>query len=349
MVQHGAHEDILIDAHPHIGSNKLPNVVKAMRETIINNGGEVHFNSLVTDFIIKDNKIKGVIVNNESEFLADSVILATGHSARDIFYLLHKKNISIEPKPFALGVRIEHPQALINEIQYHTKVKHENLPAASYSLTCEIDGRGVYSFCMCPGGIIVPAATAPEEIVVNGMSLSKRDSPFANSGYVVTVSEKDWKKYEKDFPFSGLNLQIEIEKKCFKLANKTLSAPAQRVTDFVEKRISSNLPSTSYIPGLTSSALHEELPKFITSSLKKSLFIFNKKMKGYYTEEAQIVATESRTSSPIRVPRNSQTFMHNQIEGLFPCGEGAGYAGGIVSAAIDGENCAEACAKYLSY
>ncbi len=215
-------------------------------------------------------------------------------------------------------------------------------------MTCEIDGRGVYSFCMCPGGIIVPAVTAPEEIVVNGMSLSKRNSPFANSGYVVTVNENDWKKYEKDFPFSGLNLQIEIERKCFELANKTLSAPAQKITDFAEMRVSSNLHSTSYIPGLTSVALHEELPKFITSSLKKSLFIFNKKMKGYYTEEAQIVATESRTSSPIRVPRNSQTLMHDNVEGLFPCGEGAGYAGGIVSAAIDGENCAAACAKYLS-
>ena len=347
LVQHGAHEDILIDAHPHIGSNKLPNVVKAIRETIINNGGEVNFNSLVTDFIIQNDEIAGVIINNEKEFLSDAVILATGHSARDIYYILHKKDILIEPKPFALGVRIEHPQTLINEIQYHTKNKNENLPPASYSLTCEIEKRGVYSFCMCPGGIIVPAVTASEEIVVNGMSLSKRDSPFANSGFVVTVNENDWKKYDSEFPFSGLNLQMEIEKKCFNLANKTLSAPAQRVNDFIEKRISSNLPATSYIPGLTSSPLHEELPKFITSSLKKALYVFNKKMRGYITEEAQIVATESRTSSPIRVPRNPETFMHKKVKGLFPSGEGAGYAGGIVSAAIDGENCAEACVKFL--
>ncbi len=348
LVQHGAHDDILIDAHPHIGSNKLPDVVKRMRETIINNGGEVNFNSLVTDFIIKNDKIAGIIINDEKEYLGDAVILATGHSARDIYYLLHRKNIPIEPKPFAIGVRIEHPQALINEIQYHTKYKNENLPPASYSMTCEIDKRGVYSFCMCPGGIIVPAATAPEEIVVNGMSLSKRDSPFANSGFVVTVNENDWKNYNSEFPFSGLKLQIEIEKKCFELANKTLSAPSQRITDFIDRKISQNLPATSYIPGLTSTALHEELPKFITSSLRRALFVFNKKMKGYITNESQIVATESRTSSPIRVPRNPETLMHSKIEGLFPSGEGAGYAGGIVSAAIDGENCAEACAKYLS-
>ncbi len=348
LVQHGADEDILIDAHPHIGSNKLPEVVKKMRETIIENGGEVHFNSKVTDFIVDDKIIKGVLINNENEFLGDAVILATGHSARDIFYLLNKKNILIEPKPFAMGVRVEHPQALINEIQYHTKTKHENLPPANYSLTCEIDGRGVYSFCMCPGGIIVPAATAPGEIVVNGMSLSRRDSPFANSGFVVTVNENDWGKNEESNPFKGLILQQEIEQKCFELANKTLSAPAQRVTDFVENKISSSLSPTSYIPGLTSSPLHDELPKFISSALKKALIIFDKKKKGYFTEEAQIVAVESRTSSPIKVPRDKETFMHPNVKGLFPCGEGAGYAGGIVSSAIDGENCADACAKFIT-
>jgi len=345
LVQHGAAQDILIDAHPHIGSNKLPDVVKTIRETIINSGGEIHFNSRVTDFILKEKKICGVIINDEKEFLGDSVILATGHSARDIFYLLHKKNIKIEPKPFALGVRIEHPQSLINEIQYHTKEKHENLPAASYNLTCEINGRGIYSFCMCPGGIIVPTATSPGEIVVNGMSLSRRDSQYANSGFVVSVNEKDWQKYEGNYPFSALKLQQEIETLSFELANKTQSAPAQRVTDFVQGIQSSTLPGTSYIPGLTSAPLHDLLPSFITKNLKEALLIFNKKMKGYYTEEAQIVSPESRTSSPIKIPRDKETLMHIEIERLFPCGEGAGYAGGIISAAIDGENCANSIVK----
>lgn len=344
FVQHGAHKDILIDAHPHIGSNKLPDVVKAIRETIIRCGGEIHFNSRVSDFILKGKKILGVIVN-EKEFIGDSVILAAGHSARDIYYLLHKRNIKIEPKPFALGVRIEHPQTLINEIQYHTKEKNDALPAASYNLACEIDGRGVYSFCMCPGGIIVPAATSPGEIVVNGMSLSRRDSPFANAGFVVSVDENDWKKYEADYPFSALKLQQEIESLSFELAGKTQSAPSQRVTDFVKRIQSSSLPGTSYIPGLTSSPLHEVLPTFIVKNLKKALVIFNKKMKGYYTEEALIVSPESRTSSPIRIPRDKETLMHIDIEGLYPCGEGAGFAGGIVSAAIDGENCADAVKK----
>ena len=352
LVQHGAKEDILIDAHPHIGSNKLPGIVKSIRETILNCGGEIFFNSRVTDFIIKEEKILGVVFNDENEVIGDAVILATGHSARDIFYLLHKHNIKIEPKPFAMGVRIEHPQPLINEIQYHTKQKNENLPAANYSVACEINGRGVYSFCMCPGGIIVPASTSPGEIVVNGMSLSKRDSPFANAGFVVTVEEKDWKIYDNDYPFSALKLQQQIETLTFDLANlpagkagKSQSAPAQRITDFVSKKTSATLLPTSYIPGLTSAPLHDSLPEFITSALKKALFIFNKKMKGFYTEEAQIVAPESRTSSPIRIPRNKETLMHIQIEGLFPCGEGAGYAGGIVSSAIDGENCADAVEK----
>lgn len=344
LVMHGAQKDILIDAHPHIGSNKLPGVVKSLRETILKCGGEVHFNTTVTDFIIKEKKIRGA-VGNDKEFFADAVILAAGHSARDIFYLLHKKNIKIEPKPFALGVRIEHPQQLINEMQYHTKEKNEALPAASYNLTCEVNGRGVYSFCMCPGGIIVPSATSPGEIVVNGMSLSKRDSRFANAGFVVSVNENDWEKYNNDFPFSALKLQQEIETISFELAGRTQSAPAQRVTDFVKGKLSASLPETSYIPGLTSAPLHEALPLFIVENLKKALFIFNKKMKGYYTEEAQIVSPESRTSSPVKIPRDKETFMHPELEGLFPCGEGAGYAGGIVSAAIDGENCANASAK----
>lgn len=347
LVQHGADPEILIDTHPHIGSNKLPKIVQQIRQTILNCGGEVHFNSKVTDFVIQQSKILGVVVNNADEILADAVILATGHSARDIFYLLHKKNILIQPKPFALGVRIEHPQALINEIQYHSKEKHPNLPAASYSLACNVNDRGVYSFCMCPGGIIVPAATTQNEIVVNGMSVSRRDSPFANSGFVVEVTEEDYQKYEKDFPFSALRLQMEVEQKCYELANKTQQAPAQKVTDFVEGKFSTSLPKSSYIAGLTSVELHKELPSFITKRLKTALKIFDKRMHGYYSDEAIIVAPESRTSSPIRIPREKETFMHLQIEGLFPCGEGAGYAGGIVSAAIDGENCANAVKKFL--
>ena len=348
LVQHGATPDIMIDAHPHIGSNKLPDIVKSMRETILNCGGEIHFNSRVTDFIIKEKKIIGVIAKEKDEYTGDAVILATGHSARDIYFLLHKHNIKIEPKPFAIGVRIEHPQELINEIQYHSKGKNPNLPAASYNLACDVMGRGAYSFCMCPGGIIVPSATGPGEIVVNGMSLSKRDSPFANSGFVVTVDDKDYEKYKKDYPFSGLKLQQEIEQLSFELANHTQSAPAQRVTDFVKGKLSQSLPKTSYIPGLTSASLHSELPDFITTGLKRALHIFNKKMKGYISEESIIVATESRTSSPIRILRDKESFMHPEMSGLFPAGEGAGYAGGIVSAAIDGENCAEAVAQYIS-
>lgn len=348
FVQHGADEDILVDSHPHIGSNKLPDVVKSIRETILNNGGEIHFESRVTDFKIENDVIMGVIVNNEIEFTADGVILATGHSARDIYYTLHKQNRKLEAKPFSMGVRIEHPQSLINEIQYHTKNKHENLPAAPYTLSCQIDDKGIYSFCMCPGGIIVPAATAPGEIVVNGMSLSRRDSPFANSGFVVTVDEKDWKDVDAEGAFKGLVLQQELERKCFELAGKTQRAPAQRVTDFVKGRLTEQLPPTSYIPGLTSSSLHDQLPGFISKYLKEALYIFNKKMRGYLTEEAVIVAVESRTSSPIRITRNNETMMHIGTDGLFPAGEGAGYAGGIVSAALDGENCAKAVAVYLS-
>lgn len=347
FVQHGANVDILIDAHPHIGSNILPKVVSNIRKTIIENGGEVHFNSKVTNFILVRDEVRGLVINDRDEIMGDAVILATGHSARDIYYLLHKLNIKIEPKSFAVGVRIEHPQPLINEIQYHTKNISENLPAASYNLSCNIEGRGVYSFCMCPGGIIVPSATSPKEIVVNGMSLSRRDSPFANSGIVATVGEKEWKKYDDHYPFNALKLQQETEHRAFVLANSSQSAPAQRITDFVKGKLSQKLLDTSYIPGLTSVRLDKELPSYITKPIKKALFIFNKKMKGYYTEEAQIVAAETRTSSPIRILRDRETLMHQTMKGLFPSGEGAGYAGGIVSAAIDGENCADAASRYL--
>jgi len=346
-ILHGAKEDILIDVHPHIGSNKLPEIIKSIRTTIINNGGEVHFESLVTDLIIKNGKIAGVVVNEEKEFLGDCVVLATGHSARDIFYLLHKKNIKIEAKDFAMGVRIEHPQALINEIQYHTKEKNKLLPSASYSLSIQIDGRGVYSFCMCPGGLIVPAATSPGEIVVNGMSLSMRNSPFANSGLVVAVNSNDWKNFGSDDSFGGLKFQQEYERQAFEWANKTQSAPAQRVTDFVKGKDSASLPRTSYIPGLLSSPLHQLLPSIIRKTLRKALIIFDRRMIGYVTDEAIIVAAESRTSSPVRVVRDKETYMHPEVVGLFPCGEGAGYAGGIVSSALDGENVAAAAVRFL--
>jgi len=346
LIQHGADPEIAVDTHPHIGSNRLPKIVAAIRKTILDNGGEIYFNSRVDDFILNDKKIIGVKINTGQEIYGDAVILATGHSARDIYYLLHRKKIRIEPKPFAMGVRIEHPQALINEMRYHTKETHPNLPSADYTLVTEVEERGVYSFCMCPGGIIVPAATAPGEIVVNGMSLSKRNSPFANSGFVVEVTKEEWMKYEKYHPFAALMLQEELEQTAFGLANNTQSAPAQRVTDFVSEKISSSLPKCSYIPGLTSAPLYLELPLYVSSRLQKALFDFDRKMHGYYTEEAVLVGVETRTSSPIRIPRDRETFMHSEISGLFPCGEGAGYAGGIVSAAIDGENCAVAVSRF---
>ncbi|MCX7797921.1 MAG: FAD-binding protein [Melioribacter sp.] len=348
FVQHGAPEEILIDSHPHIGSNKLPKIVQNIRQTILNCNGEIHFNSRVTDFIIKDKTVIGVIINNEKEIIADAVILAAGHSARDIYYLLDKKGIKLEPKPFAVGVRIEHPQSLIDEIQYHSKVRHHNLPAASYSLTCQIDEHGVYSFCMCPGGIIIPASTAQDELVLNGMSVSRRNSPYANSGLVVSVGERDWEKFKNFGVFAGLEYQKQIERKAYEAGGGNQQAPAQRVTDFLSKKLSNSLPKTSYIPGTKSANLHEVLPKNIVKSLIGAMKIFNKKMKGFITEEAQLLAPETRTSSPIRIPRNSVTLMHIEIEGLFPCGEGAGYAGGIVSSAIDGEKVAESVTVYLN-
>lgn len=341
LIYHGANEDIKIDAHPHIGSNKLPKIIQKIRETIINCNGEIHFGKKVTDFIINDNKINGVIINENEEILGDSVILATGHSARDIYEIFRKRDLAIEAKPFAMGVRIEHPQALIDSIQYSTKIRHENLPASNYSLNCQVDNKGVYSFCMCPGGIIIPASTDDQELVLNGMSVSKRNSPFANSGLVVEVNQNDWKHLNKYGKYAGLMFQKEMEKLAFNAGGGNQVAPAQRITDFVYKRTSKTLPKSSYIPGSISAPLHEILPKDISRRLRKSLEIFNKRMKGYFSDEAQILAVESRTSSPLRIPRDKETLMHIQIEGLFPAGEGAGYAGGIVSAAIDGERCAE--------
>jgi len=347
LVGHGAKPDILIDAHPHIGSNKLPGVVQSIRETIINHGGEIHFDSRVTEFILKQSKIEGVRTQNSKEFLASAVILATGHSARDIFYQLQKQNILIESKPFALGVRVEHPQALIDEIQYRCDVRPNNLPASSYSLVEQVNGRGVYSFCMCPGGIIVPAATSPGEIVVNGMSMSRRDSKFANSGLVTSIENEDLKSFSGFKELSGLEYQKAVEKKCFDAAKSTQKAPAQRLNDFLNNKTSVNLPETSYIPGLSSINMNEILPPDIFRRLQNGFTAFGKKMKRYITNDAIVVATESRTSSPVKIPRNPETFEHIQIKGLFPSGEGAGYAGGIISAAIDGEKCAEAIVKAI--
>jgi uncharacterized FAD-dependent dehydrogenase len=347
LIYHGANEEIRIDSHPHIGSNKLPKIIQSIRETIQNCNGEIHFEKKVTDFIIEKNKIKGVIVNENEEMIGDAVILATGHSARDIYEIFRKRELAIESKSFAMGVRIEHPQALIDSIQYHSKTRHKNLPASNYSLACQVDNKGVYSFCMCPGGIIIPASTDENELVLNGMSVSKRNSPFANSGLVVEINENDWKHFKEHKAFAGLMFQKEMESLAFKSGGGKQIAPAQRITDFVNRKISKSLPKSSYIPGAISAPLHELLPKDISRRLRKSLEIFNKRMKGYFTEEAQILAVESRTSSPLRIPRDRETLMHISISGLFPSGEGAGYAGGIVSAAIDGERCAEQSIKYI--
>jgi len=348
LVKHGANADILIDAHPHIGSNKLPQIVANLRNTIINYGGEVHFEERVVDLIKKGNKLTGVISHNEKSWEGDAVILATGHSARDIFYLLAKHDILIEQKPYALGVRIEHPQPLIDKIQYGQEIRPEALPASSYKLVTQVENRGVFSFCMCPGGLIVPASTSPGEIVINGMSMSRRDSPFANAGTVVSIEMDDLKAYNKQGVFAGLAFQQEVEQKMFSMTNGTQKAPAQRLTDFINGKWSNSLPKSSYIPGLTPSALHTLLPDFIYRRLKRGVQDFGKKMNGYYTSEAVVVAIESRTSSPIRIPRDLNTWMHPHCEGLFPSGEGAGYAGGILSAAMDGQNVARAVFNYVN-
>ncbi|MDX2196181.1 MAG: NAD(P)/FAD-dependent oxidoreductase [Cytophagales bacterium] len=340
FVAHGASPNILADAHPHIGTNKLPQIVENMRNTIINCGGEIHFDTHITDFDIKNNTIKSVI-SGTNEYAAKSTILASGHSARDIFYLLHQKNIQIEAKPFALGVRAEHPQSLIDSIQYHTHERGQYLPPASYSLVAQVpyDGaeKGVFSFCMCPGGIIAPCATAQGEVVVNGWSPSGRNNEYANSGVVVQVDASDWKS---DSPLSALHFQEAVELKACTMAGNTQTAPAQRMADFVSGKVSNDIGSTSYLPGVVSSDLNMLLPPQISSRLREAFILFGKKMKGYYTNEAHLVAVESRTSSPVRIPRHAEKLHHVQINNLFPCGEGAGYAGGIVSAAMDGERCA---------
>ncbi len=345
FVHFGAEEDILVDSHPHIGTNKLPKIIAAMREAIIENGGEVHFNSKLTDLKIKDSAIDAIQIN-EGEWLEfDNVILATGHSARDIYYLLDRKNILMEARGFALGVRVEHPQELIDHIQYHGDDDNPYLPPASYTLVEQVDGFGVYSFCMCPGGIIAPCATEQNEVVTNGWSPSKRNNPYANSGIVVTVAPSDLPNYKENDPFVCLDYQKEVEKRCWEAAGKTQKVPAQRMIDFVEGKISTDFPKTSYQPGIVSADLNEVLPPLLAEKLSKAFVIFGKKMKGYYTNEAVLHAPESRTSSPISVPRDPLTYEHVEIRGLYPCGEGAGYAGGIISAAIDGINCVDAIVK----
>ena len=343
FVFHGATEQILIDAHPHIGTNKLPKIVENIRETIIKYGGEIHFESRVIDFVVTQQKLQAIRLQNNIEMPVERIILATGHSAKDIYYLLHKKKIDLQAKSFAMGVRVEHPQHIIDSIQYHCNGKRDELlPAAAYSLVQQVKDRGVYSFCMCPGGFIVPAATANGEVVVNGMSPSKRNNKFANSGIVVAIDvEKDIPKYNHFGALKGLEYQKSLEKLAFNAGGRSQVAPGQRLTDFVEGKLSANLNTTSYQPGLKSAPLHSLLPKIIGGHLRKGFEAFGRKMHGYYTSEANIVGVESRTSSPVTIPRN-ENLEHPEIKGLFPCGEGGGYAGGIVSAAMDGERCAEA-------
>jgi len=348
LVFHGATEQILVDAHPHIGTNKLPKIIENVRENILKYGGEIHFETRVTDFTIKNNKLQAIHLKNGKEMAVNSVILATGHSARDIYELLHKKEIALKAKSFAMGVRVEHPQEIIDQIQYHCSgERDELLPAAAYSLVHQVNNRGVYSFCMCPGGFIVPAATANGEVVVNGMSPSRRNNRFANSGIVVELDiDKDFKKYEQFGPLKGLEFQKDLEKIAFFAGGRTQTAPAQRLVDFVDGRLSNDLNDCSYQPGLKSAPLHSLLPKIIGGRLRKGFAAFGQKMHGYYTNEANIIGVESRTSSPVNIPRK-ESLEHTEIEGLYPCGEGGGYAGGIVSAAMDGERCAEAAIAKL--
>ncbi len=341
LVGFGATPQIMVDAHPHIGTNKLPKIIADIREKIIEHGGEVLFEKRVVDFSILSDQIRGVVLHDGSKIDAHQVILATGHSARDIFELLHKKEVLIEAKPFALGVRVEHSQSLIDSIQYKRPHRGEYLPPAPYSIVKQVNGRGMYSFCMCPGGVIAPCATSPGEVVTNGWSPSKRDQPTSNSGIVVELRPEDFKAYEKYGPLAGMYFQSEIEQQAWRVAGETQNVPAQRLTDLVRQKVSKDLPVTSYKPGLTPADMGTVFPTFIHDILKQGFREFDKSMRGYLTEEAIAHAPESRTSSPVRIPRDRATLEHPQVKGLYPCGEGAGYAGGIISAAIDGEKCAE--------
>ncbi len=350
LVECGANPEILVDAHPHIGSNKLPGIIAAMRKKIEEHGGVVMFNAFVTGLVLKGSgprKIAGIEINGSERIEADQVILATGHSARDIFQLLLDHKILIEPKPFALGVRIEHSQSFVDRCQYGVTPRGPHLPAASYALNAQVGKRGVFSFCMCPGGLIVPAATAPGEIVINGMSLSRRDSPYANSGVVTAVELEDMHAYKDAGDLMGVAFQKEVEQKMFAASDGSQAAPAQRLTDFLARKVSSDIPPSSYIPGLISAPVHDLLPSWIYERLVYGLRGFDHKMNGYIDKDAVVVATESRTSSPVRVPRDPATGMHVEVQGLFPCGEGAGYAGGILSAAMDGQFIAKAVKLHI--
>lgn len=348
LVAHGAPHRILTDAHPHIGSNLLPNVVRAMRESILAAGGEVHFQTRVSGLLksADGRSIRGVLSSEGREFVGEAVILATGHSARDIYRLLHQEGVRLEQKPFAVGVRIEHPQPLIDSIQYHYDRGTERpriLPAAKYRLATKIEDRGVHSFCMCPGGFVVPSATENDEVVVNGMSLARRDSPFANSGLVVTVEPEDTRDFAAEHGvLAGIAFQKEMEVVASRAGGGLQKAPGQRVTDFLKGKLSSDLPKSSYFPGLTSAPLQELMPEFVAWRMKEGLEQFGRSMKGYITEECGLLGFETRTSSPVRIPREDESLQHPELEGLYPCGEGAGFAGGIVSAALDGIRCAEA-------
>lgn len=348
--QHGADTSILVDAHPHIGTDKLPRVIETMRQQIIQSGGEVHFETKMTELILKENKVKGIITQEGKEFLGP-VILATGHSARDVYRWLHTNNIPMEAKGIAVGVRLEHPAHLIDQLQYHNEEgRGDYLPAAEYNYVTQVEGRGVYSFCMCPGGTVVPAATAPEQVVVNGMSASNRGSKWSNSGMVVEIRPEDVLRSDlggeelkdTDEVLRLLQFQENLEHMCWLNGNRSQTAPAQRMADFTQRKLSADLPKSSYSAGLIASPLHFWMPSFITSRLKKGFETFGRRSHGFLTNEALMIGVETRTSSPVRITRDRLTLEHTSISGLFPCGEGAGYAGGIVSAAIDGERCAEA-------
>lgn len=347
LVEHGAAEDILYEAQPHIGTNKLPKIVQAMRETILAHGGEIHFETRLEELEYQGDKITKLHCSGGLSFAVEALILATGHSARDIYELLHRHKIRLEAKPFAMGVRVEHPQKLINKIQYHSNQYDQLLPSASYKLVQQVEERGVYSFCMCPGGFIVPSATAQEELVVNGMSPSKRDNEFANSGIVVAIELRDLAPYAAEGPLAGLAFQKELERKVWEAGGRSQKAAAQRLVDFVKGKRSTKLNPSSYIPGLQSVAMHQVLPAFMARRLQRAFLAFGQKMPGYLSEQANVIGLESRTSSPVRIPRDRQTLQHPQLKNLFPAGEGAGFAGGIVSAAMDGEACANAAQAYL--
>lgn len=345
---HGASPSILIDAHPHIGTDKLPTVIKNIREKIISCGGEVHFNTRMDDLIVEKGEVKGIITNTNETFVG-KVILATGHSARDVYRLLKEKQIDIEAKGIAVGVRLEHPQKLIDQMQYHSEDgRGEYLPPAEYNFVTQVQERGVYSFCMCPGGFVVPAASGPTQVVVNGMSPSNRGSVWANSGMVVEIRPEDLSEYGDNKEFSVMNFQEEMENLAYVNGGSKQSAPAQRMMDFTRKKVSYDLPESSYTPGLVSSPLHFWLPKQVNERLREGFKTFGQWSRNFLTNEAVLIGVETRTSSPIRVLRNKETLEHIRIKGLYPCGEGAGYAGGIVSAALDGEKCAEFLAETLS-